>query len=909
MLAFRQLRQPLALVRLGLLFALFCLLLVALGLAQRARQEAGAGLDQPLPPVNVSIRQLPFLGINVMLEQYTPTERRAALARLKADGFGWVRQRLDWGQLEPAQGQYRWAWSDALLQDVAAQGLVPVVVLDGSPTWARGPLDVAPQANPFAPPADFVTFARFAAAFAQRYQDKVHFYQLWDEPNLAPHWGNHHIEPVEYAQLLKVTTSAIRAVDPNAVIITAALAPTADRGHTAIDEVYFLQRLYAAGAAPYFDAVAVEPFGFGYAPDDPHEQNSILNFQRIKLVRRAMLAAGDGTKPIWAVRYGWNIRQDSPWGTVRPEDQVKFAVQAVTIARTQWPWLAALGWMIDQPSQGQGDPVWGFALTPAVAEAMRGARSKEQGAGGEGLGARSRGQGARGWGLGIGIGSALWVIWAGFLVVGWRGVTAARILPWATWIGRYRAGAVWVKMASWAVLLLVYSFATWPPLILGCWVMASLLCVAQPQAGLWLVGATLPFYFQHKEIDWGNGSWTVAPVHALLLCLLPALGLVVARAKHVRLETGPTPKKTLDVFASLRLCVKSFHPFDWFALTWLVLTLLTSVNVWPWSAYQQGLWELAVLPLLGYAAVRLLGITAQQRYQLMIALFVGGFCTALLGLVDWGRGNGVAVDGVLRLVGPYFSPNQTALFLVRALFLGVGLAMATNALMRYAWFSACAVVVAALILTASRGALFLGLPAGVVLFVWLGLRRRAAQAESGSVSIFVTFPFSRRWLLGLFLLTLVILGIGISIFWARLTNLTTANQRLITWQATWRLWRTYPLLGVGPGGFFWRYPAFLTQVTAEPNLEHPHNVWLEFAASWGSLGLLWLGGLLATVVNLTHHSSLITRHAWLTLGLLAALIAGLAHGQVDAFAVLPDLAMWLWLVLGLLGQEGSFSKG
>ncbi|MEZ4618182.1 MAG: hypothetical protein R2867_22075 [Caldilineaceae bacterium] len=48
-----------------------------------------------------------------------------------------------------------------------------------------------------------------------------------------------------------MSATAIRGADPNALILSAALAPTRDRGHTAIDEVYYLQRLYAAGAAPY----------------------------------------------------------------------------------------------------------------------------------------------------------------------------------------------------------------------------------------------------------------------------------------------------------------------------------------------------------------------------------------------------------------------------------------------------------------------------------------------------------------------------------------------------------------------------------------------------------------------------------------------------------------------------------
>src|SRR5690606_1475765 len=119
----------------------------------------------------------------------------------------------------------------------------------------------------------------FAEAVAIRYGDRIRYYQIWDEPNIAPHWGTHHIEAASYARLLKAAATAIRNSDPDAFILLAALAPTADRGHLAQDEVYFLTRLYAAGAAPYFDAVAIQPFGFATRPDDPTVDRSALNFR------------------------------------------------------------------------------------------------------------------------------------------------------------------------------------------------------------------------------------------------------------------------------------------------------------------------------------------------------------------------------------------------------------------------------------------------------------------------------------------------------------------------------------------------------------------------------------------------------------------------------------------------------
>ncbi|MEZ4663553.1 MAG: hypothetical protein R2911_38925 [Caldilineaceae bacterium] len=345
-------RSYLAALRLGLYYALFCFGFLYLALQTRDFREYGlSALPQsPTFPLNHPLR----LGTTVELTQYTPTEQQQALARLRDGGLHWARQRFDWRTMEPRPGDFDWRAADAMVANITQSGLTPVVVLDGSPAWARDARDQAPHDNPLAPPADPADFARFAAAFAARYGAQVRYYQIWDEPNIAPHWGDRHIEPVEYARLLYAAGQAIRGTDADAQIITAALAPTADRGHTAIDELYFLQRLYAAArtfdvvhpgenltaagasfdplpASPLrgrsfdpllswrgpgrgeqlppprlFDAVAVEPYGFGYTAVDSRQRPNLLNFQRVRLVHEVMVAAGDGATPLWAVRFGWN---------------------------------------------------------------------------------------------------------------------------------------------------------------------------------------------------------------------------------------------------------------------------------------------------------------------------------------------------------------------------------------------------------------------------------------------------------------------------------------------------------------------------------------------------------------------------------------------------------------------------
>ena len=290
------------LLHLALLYAILCYLGVELALTLRdLRENDSSSLPATSAPHSQSspASQIPFLGVTVALEQYnTPHDRQQALTRLHNAGFGWVRQRVDWSRIEPQPGDFQWAWTDQVLTEIAAAGLVPVIVLEGSPTWARDSVDRPPPGISendlpwrLAPPAAPETFARFAAAFARRYQNIVRFYQIWDEPNIALHWGNRLIDPVGYARLLRAAAVAVRDADPDSVILAAALAPTQDRGHTAIDEGFFLQRLYAAGAAPYFDAVLVQPFGFGN-----RVRRSPQPRRRAQLPSRCLGTARDGRR-------------------------------------------------------------------------------------------------------------------------------------------------------------------------------------------------------------------------------------------------------------------------------------------------------------------------------------------------------------------------------------------------------------------------------------------------------------------------------------------------------------------------------------------------------------------------------------------------------------------------------------
>ncbi len=844
---FSRYRTGLALLRLLLLFTALCLVLAQLDSAQHLIHTQRVGLRGPLPPPTLlpSADELPFLGINADLTSLASEDHTQLLNEVRSAGFGWVRFSLAWDEVEPTEGNFDWRNADKALDALTAANLVPVLVLEGTPKWARARIDAT--VGPYAPPASPHTFARFAQAVAERYGTRVQFYQIWDEPNIAPHWGAHHIEAASYARLLKATSTAIRHADPNAFILLAALAPTTDRGHLAQDEVYFLNRLYAAGVGPYFDAVAIQPFGFATRPEDPRVDTHALNFRRALWIRQAMVDAGDGRTPIWVVRYGWNRAPNTPWKSVSAQSQYTFALDALEMAYTQWPWVMAQGWAGAIPFEPSSETA-GFALTPDLTEAFTIWSTTHA--------AQPRPTTMPAPTLALWRPIALWLL--ALLLVLWRSRAAATKLPWHKWQAAWLQLHTWQRVCGWTLLLIIYYFAAWPPLILLCWVIAALGFLAEPRTGLLLILVLLPFYNYHKELTWLGRQWTIPPVQATLLSLLPALWV------H-RPQLLPR-----DRWLGL-------------AIAWLAVMALSSIRVWNWSAYWHGMLDLVLTPLLLFVLIRSWATTCRHTQAFITALAVGGILLAALGLIDWLLGGGTPADGLRRLTGPNFSANQTALYLIRTLFITSTLALAATGKVRSNWVVGTLAVGLALFLTGSRGALLLGVPAGALIL----LSRRN-----------LTLPPTRT-----LIAWLTALGMGCLVMaWVwreRLANLATMAERFEGWRVAYALWQTHVTFGVGPNGFWWHFPTYLALTSQiDPNLRHPHNVWLEFATSGGIVALLWL---LLTFVLLyrwmrVHHATF----NWLQLGLLAALVASLAHAQVDVFQALPDLAAWNWVALGLL---------
>ena len=299
-----------------------------------------------LGPQQRVITTNPKAGVHTRLDNEVEAWKiKRTLEMVREMGATWVVEYFPWAFVEPRPGSYQWEHADLVVAHANRQGLKLIARLGYVPEWAR-PRD---SVNTHLDPEYYDAFAAYAAAFAQRYQGQLAGIIIWNEPNLSLEWGYRPVDPAAYVELLRQTSEAIRAVDPDAPILAGALAPTLGdpTGELGMSDLEYLQAMYDAGAASYFDALAVHAYGLTYPPDDPPDPQ-VINFRRVELLREVMEANGDGGKPIHITEAGWN---DHPRWTraVRPAQRIRYTIRGYEMA-LDWPWLESLSmWAFRYP--------------------------------------------------------------------------------------------------------------------------------------------------------------------------------------------------------------------------------------------------------------------------------------------------------------------------------------------------------------------------------------------------------------------------------------------------------------------------------------------------------------------------------------------------------------------------------
>jgi len=216
-------------------------------------------------------------------------------------------------------------------------------------------------------------FGDSMAQLAQSQSGFIDAYEIGNEPNLDASYGwTAAPNAAHYTAVLCEAYTRIKAVDPDAIVVSAGLAPTGrvqgnwegHPGHNGLyqDEREFFKEFLAAGGGDCLDAVGYHPFGyradFDAVPDvasaDPTQNcTNGFCFRGVEKLYEIMVAEGYGDTKVWGTEFGWIVRppdhcladgswQGREWQIVSEAEQATNLAGSFDYATDNWPWMEAL---------------------------------------------------------------------------------------------------------------------------------------------------------------------------------------------------------------------------------------------------------------------------------------------------------------------------------------------------------------------------------------------------------------------------------------------------------------------------------------------------------------------------------------------------------------------------------------
>ena len=291
--------------------------------------------------------------------------------------YSHVKQTFAWKDLEPRQDTWDWEQADRILAEVEQRGLRLVARLGQVPDWAQPApgrsLETGESYD--APPAKMADWRDFCFTVAARYRGRIVAYQIWNEPNLAREWGNQRPDAAGYVALLAECSAAIRQADPEAILISAGLAPTGNNDAIAVPDDVYLDQMYRNNFQQYIDVVGVHATGYAppeYGPDDAERdgRGRWFTFRRIEDLRKIMISYGDQARQMAIMEFGYTTDTRNPdyaWYAVTEEEQADMLKRAYEYAIDNWrPWVGLMT-LIYMPSPGwvaEDEEYWWAITTP-----------------------------------------------------------------------------------------------------------------------------------------------------------------------------------------------------------------------------------------------------------------------------------------------------------------------------------------------------------------------------------------------------------------------------------------------------------------------------------------------------------------------------------------------------------------
>lgn len=257
----------------------------------------------------------PFYGLFASDMSHPAATLGSDMNAYAATGVGTLREHLFWDRIERAPGVFDFTDSDALISAAAQRGMTVLPVLVSTPQfYSTRPAGATGDGWP---PRDAAAITRFATELARRYGARgtywgcllpgllcrrayhpIMAWQVWNEPDLVAWWRTG-VDPAAYIALLSRAYQGLKAADPAAEVVLGGLS------FHSLAQGGYLEQLYDRGAAPYFDTLAMHPYGVSVG--------AVIDV--LRRTRAIAVAKGDPNVPIRATEYGFATGGVREWVT------------------------------------------------------------------------------------------------------------------------------------------------------------------------------------------------------------------------------------------------------------------------------------------------------------------------------------------------------------------------------------------------------------------------------------------------------------------------------------------------------------------------------------------------------------------------------------------------------------------
>ncbi len=297
-----------------------------------------------------------FFGINgVSFFHYWKNGDALEVARRRIEwmrkaGARWDRFDFWWGTTEPERGRYDWRAADTIVSLYEEAGIAMMPILCYASAWSGG---VAPADG-----AERDRYAAWVKTVVGRYRDRIHVWEIWNEPNIRPFWTPDP-NPESYAELLKKAYAAAKEADPDCTVVG---------GVTSLTDLPFLDVLGRRGALKAMDVLSIHPYSLAGGPVEAHLD------QQVRLVRRLLDRYGVRI-PIWITEIGWKADPSDPEAVKR---QSAYLAQTMAMMKAEGVerlfWFNLVDWSEKWGIVSQdGKPKRSFAAYRQAVEMLEGA--------------------------------------------------------------------------------------------------------------------------------------------------------------------------------------------------------------------------------------------------------------------------------------------------------------------------------------------------------------------------------------------------------------------------------------------------------------------------------------------------------------------------------------------------------